>query len=165
VQGLPTRKRIRLSNSVYQQGHAFSITITCDGRYPWFRLYRRLAAMVVELLLNFAKRRETVLYAWCTMPDHIHMLLQDKDVVELVRLLKGRLTPEARRLEPGRVLWQRGFTTMRSAKLNHCSMLHATFGRIQSVWGSLIVLPVIHGPVPRSGRIGRRCWLLMSGRG
>ena len=65
--------------------------------------------MVVELLLNFAKRRETVLYAWCIMPDHIHLLLQDKDVVELVRLLKGRLTPEARRLEPGRVLWQRGF--------------------------------------------------------
>ena len=63
--------------------------------------------MVVELLLNFAKRRETVLYAWCIMPDTIHMLLRDKDVVERVRWLKGRLTPEARRLEPGRVLWQR----------------------------------------------------------
>lgn len=65
--------------------------------------------MVVELLLDFAKTRQTVLYAWCIMPEHIHMLLQDKDVVALVRLLKGRLTPEARRLEPGRVLWQRGF--------------------------------------------------------
>ena len=43
------------------------------------------------------------------MPDHIHLLLRDKDVVELVRLLTGRLTPDARRLEPGRVLWQRGF--------------------------------------------------------
>jgi REP element-mobilizing transposase RayT len=65
--------------------------------------------MVVELLLDFAKRRETVLYAWCIMPDHTHMLLQDKHIVEFVRLLKGGLTPVARRLEPGRVLWQRGF--------------------------------------------------------
>ena len=109
VQDLPTRKRIRLSDSTYQQGHACSITMASHGRYPWFRLYRQLAAMVVELLVDLAKRRETVLYAWCIMPDHIHMLLQDKDVVEFVRLLKGRLAPEARRLEPGRVLWQRSF--------------------------------------------------------
>jgi putative transposase len=65
--------------------------------------------MFVEVLLDLAKSRETVLYAWCIMPDHIHTLLQDKDVVEAVCLLKGRLTPEAPRLEPGRVLWQRSF--------------------------------------------------------
>jgi putative transposase len=109
MQDIPTRKRIRLSNSAYRQGHAFSITIAPDGRYPWFRLYRRLSAKVVELLVDFAKTRETVLYAWCVMPDHIHMLVEDKDVVGLVRLLKGRLVPDARRLEPGRVLWQRSF--------------------------------------------------------
>lgn len=66
--------------------------------------------MAVELLVHFARTRETVLYAWCIMPDHIHILLQDKDVVGFVRLLKGRLTPEARSLEPGRVLWQRSFS-------------------------------------------------------
>jgi hypothetical protein len=43
------------------------------------------------------------------MPDHLHFLLQDKDVVGFVRVFKGRLTPEARRLERGRVLWQRSF--------------------------------------------------------
>ena len=43
------------------------------------------------------------------MPDHIHLLLQDNNVMEVVRLLKGRLTPGARRLEPGRALWQRSF--------------------------------------------------------
>ncbi|HAA02332.1 MAG TPA: transposase [Syntrophobacteraceae bacterium] len=109
MQDIPTRKRIRLSNSAYGQGHAFSITIATDGRYPWFRLYKRLSAKLVELLLDLAKTRKTILYAWCIMPDHIHMLAQDKDVVELVRLLKGRLIPAARRLEPGRVLWQRSF--------------------------------------------------------
>jgi putative transposase len=109
MQNIPTRKRIRLSNSAYRQGHAFSITIATDGRYPWFRLHRRLSTKLVELLLDCAKTRKTVLYAWCIMPDHIHMLLEDKDVVEFVRLLKGRLIPESRRLEPGRELWQRSF--------------------------------------------------------
>jgi REP element-mobilizing transposase RayT len=43
------------------------------------------------------------------MPDHVHLLLQDKDIIEFVRLFKGRLTPAARGLEPGRALWQRSF--------------------------------------------------------
>jgi putative transposase len=109
VQDIPKRKSIRLSSSVYHQGHAFFLTIATAGRYPWFSVHRNLANLCVELLLDLAGNRETVLYAWCIMPDHIHMLLQDKHIAELVRLLKGRLTPEARRLEPGRVLWQRSF--------------------------------------------------------
>jgi REP element-mobilizing transposase RayT len=43
------------------------------------------------------------------MPDHIHLLLQDKDIVDFVRLFKGRMTPKAFAIEPGRRLWQRGF--------------------------------------------------------
>ena len=43
------------------------------------------------------------------MPDHVHLLVQDPDVVDLVRLFKGRSTPSARRHEPGRRLWQRSF--------------------------------------------------------
>jgi putative transposase len=106
---LPTRKRIRLANSAYRQGHAFSITIATEGRYPWFRRYCELAATTTDLLADLAKNRGTALHAWCIMPDHIHLLLQDKDIVEFVRFFKGRLTPEARRLEPGRALWQRSF--------------------------------------------------------
>jgi putative transposase len=43
------------------------------------------------------------------MPDHLHLLLQDKDIIGFVRVLKGRLTPEGCRLRPGQVLWQRSF--------------------------------------------------------
>ncbi|HBZ55361.1 MAG TPA: transposase [Syntrophobacteraceae bacterium] len=85
------------------------MTIAADGRYPWFQLYRRSSDKVVEMLLDLAKFRQMVLYAWCVMPDHIHMLVQDENVIELVRLLKGRLTIESRRLELGRNLWQRSF--------------------------------------------------------
>jgi len=43
------------------------------------------------------------------MPDHVHLLLQDQEVVGLIRLFKGRMTPRARSIEPKRQLWQRSF--------------------------------------------------------
>jgi REP element-mobilizing transposase RayT len=43
------------------------------------------------------------------MPDHVHLLVQDHDVVEYVRLVKGRTTPSARQHARGRRLWQRSF--------------------------------------------------------
>ena len=68
-----------------------------------------LADMVNLLLLNMSRERETVLLAWCVMPDHLHVLFQDRDIIDFVRVLKGRLVSEGRRLEPGRRLWQRSF--------------------------------------------------------
>ena len=43
------------------------------------------------------------------MPDHIHLLLSDEDLVEFVRHLKGRISSESRRHERKRRMWQRSF--------------------------------------------------------
>jgi REP element-mobilizing transposase RayT len=43
------------------------------------------------------------------MPDHIHLLIQDSDVIDFVRLFKGKMTPKAFSLEPAQKLWQRSF--------------------------------------------------------
>jgi putative transposase len=43
------------------------------------------------------------------MPDHIHLLLQDSNIIDFVRLFKGRMTPMARSLERSRKFWQRSF--------------------------------------------------------
>jgi REP element-mobilizing transposase RayT len=72
-------------------------------------LHPELSDAVVELLNRTADERQTKLYAWCLMPDHAHLLTQDPDVVELVRLFKGRATPYARRYDPRRRFWQRSF--------------------------------------------------------
>ncbi len=109
MHSLSSRKRIRLPSSAYRLGHAFSITVTTKRRYPWFRLHMELPAAAVDLLACNAKDRGTLLYAWCIMPDHIHLLLRDRDLVDFVRLLKGKLALLARRLEPDRALWQRSF--------------------------------------------------------
>ena len=49
------------------------------------------------------------MYSWCLMPDHVHILVQDDDLIGMVRNFKGRMTPKSRALEPSRKLWQESF--------------------------------------------------------
>jgi REP element-mobilizing transposase RayT len=109
MEKLPTRKAIRLSRDAYQQSNAFSITIATHERHPWFQLHPELAGELTQLLGDMAGERQTLLFAWCIMPNHLHLLLQDTNIIDFVRLLKGKLTAEARRLETGLALWQRSF--------------------------------------------------------
>jgi REP element-mobilizing transposase RayT len=50
----------------------------------------------------------------CTLPsDHepfpIHLLIQGANIINFIRLLKGKLTPIARSKEARKKLWQRSF--------------------------------------------------------
>ena len=106
---LPSRKKIRLAPSVYEQGNAFFITIATHEKHPWFQLYPELCKGAAEQMCHLASAQDIELYAWCIMPDHLHMLLHGPGIVEFVRRFKGIITPTARKLEPGRRLWQRSF--------------------------------------------------------
>src|SRR4030042_3593152 len=106
---LPKRKKIRLPHAAYCDGQVFFITIGTYERYPWFHLYPELTGMSMQLLREIAVSRRSKLYAWCFMPDHVHLLLQDTDVLEFVRLFKGKLAPAGSTFEPARRLWQRSF--------------------------------------------------------
>lgn len=94
---------------MYRDGHPFLITIGTHDRIPWFSRYPELAARFVSIIQDAAQQRGTQLFAWCLMPDHLHSLMIDADVIEYVRLIKGRATPVARRLDRSRRLWQRSF--------------------------------------------------------
>jgi len=39
----------------------------------------------------------------------VHLLLQDSNVVDFVRLFKGRLTPKGNLAQPRKKMWQRSF--------------------------------------------------------
>lgn len=106
---VPARKRIRLSRETYIEGHAFFVTVCTEGRHRWFAKHTDLAESMVSVLTEAADVRHSNLYAWCVMPDHLHLLVCDNDLVEFVRLVKGRMTPLARRANPKRKLWQRSF--------------------------------------------------------
>ena len=105
----PKRKRIRLNAAAYRQNHPFSITISTFNKYPWFQIHPKLAEKLSATIQDVSATRGTIVNAWCIMPDHVHLLVQDSDIVAFVRMLKGKATPYGRRLEPGRKLWQRSF--------------------------------------------------------
>ena len=94
---------------MYREGHVFFVTISTFKRHPWFRVYPGLSEAFVEILRQTVDERGTQLFAWCLMPEHVHLLAQDPDLVEMVRLLKGRMTPAARRCDRNHRLWQRSF--------------------------------------------------------
>lgn len=105
----PVRRKIRLPRIEYRQGHVFFITRGTHQRHAWFRLHPTLSVQSVELLRRLAQARGSILYAWCVLPDHVHVLLEDDELIDFVRLFKGRMTPASRSLEPKRHLWQRSF--------------------------------------------------------
>ena len=109
MESLPVRKKIRLPHLAYRQQDAFSITTRTHKQYPWFQNHPDFAGIGAKLLRQTVAERGASLYAWCIMPDHIHILLQDKDIIDFMRLFKGRMTPKAFAKERNRKLWQRSY--------------------------------------------------------
>lgn len=103
------RKRIRLPKETYRQGYVFSLTIATHERYTWFERHEELTRVLQETIIVTAAERESLLFAWCIMPEHLHALVQDDDAMDFVRLIKGRSVPAARRYDRPRKLWQRSF--------------------------------------------------------
>ena len=102
-------KKIRLPLGVYSQGRTVFATISTHERQKWFLEFPTLAFEAMETLTQTARQRSSCLYAWCIMPDHVHLLVGDDDIISFVRLFKGRLVPKARALSKHRKLWQRSF--------------------------------------------------------
>ena len=104
-----SRKKIRLPASVYNQDHAFFITIGTHYKYPWFSRYPSLCHASVQLIKDLSSAHKLNVFAWCIMPDHIHLLVQGANMIDFIRLFRGKLNPIARSIEAGRKLWHRSF--------------------------------------------------------
>ena len=102
-------KRIRLPLDVYNQELTVFATISTADRRKWFFEFPELATDAAAILAETCLERTSLLFAWCIMPDHIHLLISDKDIISFIRAFKGRLTPRARAICPGKKLWQRSF--------------------------------------------------------
>jgi REP element-mobilizing transposase RayT len=71
----PKRKRTRLPESVYREtGRLFSVTIATNPRSPVFSDVP-FGLNCVEHLRDVRDRTGTRVYAYCLMPDHVHLLL------------------------------------------------------------------------------------------
>ena len=85
---LPVRKRNRLPLDEYRGNKVYSLTICTADRQPYFE-----SANVVEacfqILTQQAEAAQADVFAFCFMPDHLHLLVGSESVdVDLLRLVK-----------------------------------------------------------------------------
>jgi REP element-mobilizing transposase RayT len=106
---LPVRRKIRLPEMAYRSKSVFFITAATHRKRAWFSAYPLLRDLTAKHICELSADHYTSIFAWCIMPDHIHLLIQCEDVIKSMRWLKGRLTPIARQVNPNQRLWQRSF--------------------------------------------------------
>ncbi len=105
-------KRIRLSDEAYLSGHAFSVTIATAGRDHVFATAPP-AERCLELLEETTLKFQAKVFAYCLMPDHIHLLVwlpEEASLLTFVKHFKQITSYHVRRLlgRPGSV-WQTRF--------------------------------------------------------
>jgi len=97
-----TRKRIRLQPEAYAQaGAVCSVTIAVEGRRPRFA-DAAAAAAAIQVLKQHASRTGVLVYAYCIMPDHVHLLLGPSETCDLVQFV-GQFKNLAQR-----AIWRQG---------------------------------------------------------
>ncbi len=105
------RQNIRLSKELYENPQQiFSLTICTHNRRTHF-LNELWANTILGSLNTGTIDKETERYAWCLMPDHLHLLISPREgnLIKIIGQWKrftGHLLGKAGLDEP---CWQRGF--------------------------------------------------------
>jgi putative transposase len=105
------RKDIRLPSKIYTNpSHVFSITICTWQRAPLF-LNPTYAATLTKSLHRGLFAERSKLYAYCLMPDHLHLLISPKigNLSDLISRWKSYASTLLRNKGLNTKYWQRGF--------------------------------------------------------
>jgi putative transposase len=108
---LPQRKDIRLPLDHYLGRRSYFLTLCVQNRRRLF-----LSPEIVSVLLSILSKLSTShcfdLYAYCFMPDHLHLLLNGKnsacDLQKFVRQFNGQSCAVLRK-SGIHAIWQKGF--------------------------------------------------------
>lgn len=103
-------KRIRLPLDAYRHRSAWHLTLRCSYGIEPFTEYKWVG-QCLGTLRDASERYGFLVYAYCFMPDHLHLLVDNEtgaDVVQFVRYFK-QLTGSAYRRGHEQELWQRRF--------------------------------------------------------
>ena len=105
------RKPNRLPPHSYLGPRSYFLTLCTGGRKELFTNAQRVD-FLLDLLRLECSAYSFGVYAYCFMPDHLHLVLVGKEssahLARLVRTFKGVAVARARALGTRR-LWQRGF--------------------------------------------------------
>ncbi|HEX5417430.1 MAG TPA: transposase [Chloroflexota bacterium] len=109
---LPRRKRIRLDADAYAESDAVcSVTIAVKDRQAIFS-NPVVAAAAVDVLLGVANEQSVKVFAYCIMPDHIHLVLSPSgscDIITFVARFKNLTQRAAWKLGVQGAFWQARF--------------------------------------------------------
>ena len=105
------RRALRLVGFDYRASRAYHVTW---GTYQRRRLLASelLTRRIARILEQEAARARMILYAYCLMPDHIHLLVQPEantNLISFVQGFKSKTTRAYWRSGGAGKLWQRGF--------------------------------------------------------
>lgn len=105
-------KKIRLDAEIYKTpGLPCSITICTRKRNPIFNK-KKLAEECLNLLKEISSLNNIPIYAYCIMPDHIHLLLSASEqlgIIEFISRLKNLTTRIAWKHNFQGKIWQKSF--------------------------------------------------------
>jgi REP element-mobilizing transposase RayT len=105
------RKNIRLQPGLYKnRAQIFSLTICTWQRSPWFKT-AAYATTLIETLHAGLFARESTIYAYCLMPDHLHLLISPNDIslIDLINRWKSYTANRLRKEGLSSKCWQRSF--------------------------------------------------------
>ena len=106
------RRRIRLGPENYRQpGRVFSVTIATKNRLPVF-LDVPFGRECVAALRTIREKSESRIYAYCLMPDHVHLLIgiaAPSSLLAMVGGWKSVCSRVWREAGHGAAFWQRSF--------------------------------------------------------
>ena len=105
------RKDIRLPSVIYENpAHIFSLTICTWQRNPWFKQSAYADALIATLHKGlFADK--AALFAYCLMPDHLHLLVSptDENLPDLITRWKSFTANQLRKMGLTQKCWQKSF--------------------------------------------------------
>ena len=105
------RKNIRLKKEIYSnQSQIFSITICTKDRRPIFGK-ELWAKKIIETFETKPFRKNMESYAYCLMPDHLHLLVSPKNgnLIDFIRRWKSYTANLLNKSGRDGSCWQRGF--------------------------------------------------------
>ena len=84
----PRRKHIRLESSIYATpGIPFSITIGTRPRAPIFD-DAEIGLAFIQILRDLRSSTAVQVYAYCLMPDHVHLLISASTTTSVVQFVQ-----------------------------------------------------------------------------
>lgn len=109
---LPRRQRIRLSRETYSMAGSICSATICTSRRARVFSEERVARAAIEVLRARANKVDVPVYAFCVMPDHVHLVIGPSahcDIVTFVAQFKNLAQRAAWALGVRGRIWQASF--------------------------------------------------------